>query len=79
MYEAYFQLDKKPFEQTPDSEFIYLSEQHGHALASMKFAIAGRDALVIINGEIESGKIALMSDFVVTRISDTQLMDTGLL
>ena len=56
MYKAYFQLDKRPFEQTPDSEFLYLSEQHGYALASMKFAIAKRDAFVIITGEIGSGK-----------------------
>lgn len=87
MYNAHFQLEKMPFEQTPDSEFLYLSEQHGYALASMKFAIAKRDAFVIVTGEIGSGKTTLLNkvlkeladDIVVARVSNTQLTDTEIL
>ena len=87
MYEAYFQLEKMPFEQAPNSEFLYLSEQHGYALASMKFAIAKRDAFVIVTGEIGSGKTTLLNkvlneladDIVVARVSNTQLTDTEIL
>ncbi len=56
MYLEHFGLDSKPFEQTPDSKFLFVSEQHGYALASVKFAIANRDAFVIVTGEIGSVK-----------------------
>ena len=87
MYRDFFELLKQPFEQTPDSEFLYLSEQHGYALASMKFAIAKRDAFVIVTGEIGSGKTTLLNkvlneladDIVVARVSNTQLTDTEIL
>ena len=61
MYEQHFGLDKRPFDQTPDSEFLYLSDQHGFALASMKFALAKRDAFVIVTGDVGSGKTTLIN------------------
>jgi type II secretory pathway predicted ATPase ExeA len=87
MYEQHFGLDKKPFEQTPDSEFLYLSEQHGYAVASMKFAIANRDAFVIVTGEIGSGKTTMLNKvfsemdegIAVARVNNTQLSDVELL
>lgn len=87
MYEEHFGLDKRPFEQTPDSEFLYLSEQHGYAVASMKFAIANRDAFVIVTGEIGSGKTTMLNkvfsemddDIAVARVNNTQLSDVELL
>lgn len=87
MYEEHFGLDRRPFEQTPDSEFLYLSEQHGYAVASMKFAIANRDAFVIVTGEIGSGKTTMLNkvfsemddDIAVARINNTQLSDVELL
>ena len=60
MYLEHFGLEKKPFEQTPDSKFLFASEQHGYALASIKFDIANRDAFVIVTGEIGSGKTTLL-------------------
>lgn len=87
MYEEHFGFDRKPFEQTPDSEFLYLSEQHGYAVASMKFAIANRDAFVIVTGEIGSGKTTMLNkvfsemddDIAVARVNNTQLSDVELL
>jgi type II secretory pathway predicted ATPase ExeA len=87
MYEQHFGLDKRPFDQTPDSEFLYLSEQHGFALASMKFAIAKRDAFVIVTGDVGSGKTTLLNrllseleeGLVVSRVNHTQLSDVELL
>ncbi len=87
MYLEHFGLDSKPFEQTPDSRFLFVSEQHGYALASVKFAIANRDAFVIVTGEIGSGKTTLLNkvlselddDVAVARIGHTRLSDKELL
>jgi len=87
MYLHQFNLTEKPFEQSPDSRFLYASEQHAYALASIRFAVASRDPFVVVTGEIGSGKTTLLnrvlSDLdqriVVARINHTQLSDVDLL
>jgi type II secretory pathway predicted ATPase ExeA len=87
MYVHQFNLTEKPFEQTPDSRFLYASEQHAYALASIRFAVASRDPFVVVTGEIGSGKTTLLnrvlSDLdkrvVVARINHTQLSAVDLL
>jgi type II secretory pathway predicted ATPase ExeA len=87
MYLEQFGLSEKPFEQTPDSRFMYASEQHAYALASIRFSLAQRDPFVIITGEIGSGKTTLLNavlagldkSVAVARISHTRLSDTELL
>jgi general secretion pathway protein A len=87
MYLEQFGLAQKPFEQTPDSRFLYASEQHAEALAAIKLAIAIRDPFVIITGEIGSGKTTLLNralgeleaDVVAARVTHTRLSDIELL
>lgn len=87
MYLEQFGLKDKPFEQSPDSRFLYASEQHARALASIKFAIAIRDPFVVITGEIGSGKTTILnrvlgeleSDVVAARVTHTRLTDVQLL
>ena len=87
MYLEQFGLSEKPFEQTPDSRFMYASEQHAYALASIRFSLAQRDPFVIITGEIGSGKTTLLNavlagldkSIAVARISHTRLSDIELL
>lgn len=61
MYLERVGLKEKPFEQTPDSRFLYASDQHANALSSIKFAIAIRDPFVIITGEIGSGQTTILN------------------
>jgi general secretion pathway protein A len=87
MYLERFGLKEKPFEQTPDSRFLYASEQHANALASIRLAIAVRDPFVIITGEVGSGKTTLLNcvlgeleaDVVAARVTHTRLSDVELL
>jgi general secretion pathway protein A len=87
MYLEQFGLAEKPFEQTPDSRFLYASEQHAEALAAIRLAIAIRDPFVIITGEIGSGKTTLLNrvlgeleaDVVAARVTHTRLSDVELL
>jgi general secretion pathway protein A len=70
MYLKHFGLDRKPFEQLPDPEFLFLSEKHDAALSSIGFAVAIQDSFVIITGEIGSGKTTLLHKFLSEELSD---------
>jgi len=56
MYEKYWGLREKPFENTPDPRFFYKSLKHEEALARLVYTIEGRKALGILTGDYGSGK-----------------------
>ena len=70
MYLKHFGLERKPFEQLPDPEFLFLSEKHDAALSSIGFAVAIQDSFVIITGEIGSGKTTLLHKFLSEKLTD---------
>ncbi|MCM8771170.1 MAG: AAA family ATPase [Candidatus Omnitrophica bacterium] len=59
MYERYWNLKEKPFENTPDPRFIYLSPQHEEALSRLIYAIREQKGAVLLTGEYGSGKTLL--------------------
>jgi general secretion pathway protein A len=59
MYEEYWKLQEKPFENTPDPHFIYYSQRHEEALSRMLYAIRERKGAAILTGEYGSGKTLL--------------------
>lgn len=81
MYLDYFGLERNPFELTPDSSFLYESQQHAQAIANIRFALAARDSFAIITGEIGVGKTTVLNkvladiprDASVARITHTTL------
>ena len=52
MYEKFYNLTKEPFHITPDPQFLYLSESHKQALASMIYGIERRKGFVAITGGV---------------------------
>jgi general secretion pathway protein A len=59
MYESYWGLKEKPFENTPDPRFVYYSQQHKEALARMLYVVRERKGAGLITGEYGSGKTLL--------------------
>ncbi|MCG8431909.1 MAG: AAA family ATPase [Candidatus Omnitrophica bacterium] len=59
MYEAYWDLQEKPFENTPDPKFIYYSQQHKEALARLLYIVRERKGGTLLTGEYGSGKTLL--------------------
>ncbi|MEQ9459532.1 MAG: AAA family ATPase [Phycisphaeraceae bacterium] len=59
MYEDFFQFKQLPFENNPDPRFFYDSEQHREALAAIEYTIRLRKGIVLITGEIGSGKTTI--------------------
>lgn len=71
MYEAYWKLREKPFENTPDPRFIYYSRKHEEALSRMLYAIRERKSAAVLTGECGSGK-TLLSRILLEELSSVQ-------
>ena len=69
MYREYYRLQLAPFENTPDPRFFYDSEDHREALASTEYTVRMRKGLVLITGEIGSGK-TMVSQALRHRLGD---------
>jgi len=59
MYEKYWGLNEKPFENTPNPHFVYYSKKHEEALTRMLYAIKEEKGAAMLSGEYGSGKTIL--------------------
>ena len=60
MYNTYYALDKKPFEISPDPEFLWLGDNYKEALAHLKYGILESKGFLLITGDIGTGKTTLI-------------------
>jgi general secretion pathway protein A len=56
MYNDFFGLEEKPFSIAPDPRYLYMSEQHREALAHLIFGMNSDGGLVLLTGEVGTGK-----------------------
>ncbi|MCK5706321.1 MAG: AAA family ATPase [Candidatus Aureabacteria bacterium] len=56
MYLEFYGLNEEPFNLTPDSNFLFLSEQHRKALSHLKYGIEQKKGFIALTGEVGSGK-----------------------
>ncbi len=56
MYKNFYGLKEKPFEITPDPNFLYLSPGHREALAHLTYAVRERVGFTVITGEVGTGQ-----------------------
>lgn len=59
MYEAYWGLDAKPFENTPDPKFLYRSEDLEDLYTRLLYTLSSRHGAALISGESGCGKTML--------------------
>ncbi|MCS7230823.1 MAG: AAA family ATPase [Elusimicrobiota bacterium] len=59
MYEQYWGLKEKPFENTPDPKFFYNSAQHEEALARMVYVVKESKGAGLLTGVYGCGKTLL--------------------
>jgi len=58
-YESYFGLNEAPFSLAPDPRFLFASASHSDALEQVAYALERREPLVVVTGEIGTGKTLL--------------------
>ena len=59
MYEEYWGLTEKPFENTPDPKFIYYSAQHEEGLSRLLYAVREGKGSAMLTGIFGCGKTLL--------------------
>ena len=56
MYEAYWGLSEKPFENTADPRFLFYSRQHEEAFTRLNYAISEEKGAAVLSGVFGCGK-----------------------
>ncbi len=59
MYEKYWGLKEKPFRNTPNPGYLYISEGHEEALTRLLYAVAERKGGILLTGDYGCGKTLL--------------------
>jgi general secretion pathway protein A len=57
---ARYGLSEPPFSLSPDPRYLYLTPQHLHALAHIRFTVDDRQGLAVLYGDIGHGKSTLV-------------------
>ncbi len=74
MYNEYWKLGEKPFENTPDPRFIYYSVKHEEALSRMLYCIREKKGAGMLTGDYGSGK-TLLSRVLLKELSAERYTD----
>ncbi len=61
MYSAFFGFDREPFRVNPDPRFLYFSESHQEALATLIYAVQQRKGFIVLTGEVGTGKTTILN------------------
>jgi len=70
MYEKYFSLKHKPFELTPNPDFLFRSSTHKKAITYLDYGIKERVGFILLTGEVGSGKTTIIRNL-VKNLSDS--------
>jgi putative secretion ATPase (PEP-CTERM system associated) len=73
MYESFFGFTCKPFQLTPDPEFLFMSSAHKRALTYLNYGIAENSGFILVTGEIGAGKTTVIRTIMKTLKEDIRL------
>jgi general secretion pathway protein A len=72
MYLNHYNLKEKPFNISPDSRFLWLSEKHKEGLANLKYGVMENKGFLVLTGDIGTGKTLLINS--LTRITEVKTL-----
>lgn len=61
MYKHFFGLRENPFNANPDPRYLFLNPQTREALEEMTYGIQARKGLILLTGEVGTGKTTLIN------------------
>ena len=60
MYKLYYNLQRNPFDLTPDPTCFVPTVRHNEALAALYYGIRGHKGVVVVTGEVGTGKTLML-------------------
>jgi len=60
MYKGFYNLQRNPFEITPDPSFLFPTKRHNEALASLYYGVTAHRGFVVLTGEVGTGKTLIL-------------------
>jgi general secretion pathway protein A len=60
MYKAFYNLQRSPFEITPDPSFLFPTKRHNEALAALYYGVRWRKGFVVLTGAVGTGKTLVL-------------------
>jgi type II secretory pathway predicted ATPase ExeA len=60
MYKSFYNLQRNPFEITPDPLFLFPTTRHNEALASLYYGVTAHRGFVVLTGEVGTGKTLIL-------------------
>lgn len=78
MYEKYWGLNEKPFENTPNPRFMYYSKKHEEALTRLLYAVKEEKGAAMLTGEYGSGKTVL-SRIIIDELIKNKIYEVALI
>ena len=63
MYKDYFGFNENPFSIAPNPRYLYMSEMHREALAHLVFGATSNGCIVLLTGEVGTGKTTISRCF----------------
>jgi putative secretion ATPase (PEP-CTERM system associated) len=73
MYTSFYGFKYKPFQLTPDPEFLFLSRSHKKAMTFLKYGIAENSGFILLTGEIGTGKTTILRSMIKSIPQDVKL------
>ncbi len=65
MYNSFFDFKSKPFQLTPDPEFLFISKVHKKALTYLNYGITSdSDGFILVTGEVGTGKTIVIKSLI---------------
>ncbi len=72
MYLSHYNLKEKPFNISPDSKFLWMSDKHKEGLASLKYGVMDNKGFLVLTGDIGTGKTLLINALI--RITEVKTL-----
>lgn len=60
MYEKFYGFKERPFQLTPDPEYMFLARHHRDGLTMLEYGITQQTTICLITGEVGCGKTTLI-------------------
>jgi len=78
MYEAFWKLKEKAFENTPNPHFMYYSKKHEEGLMRLLYAIKEEKGAAMLTGDYGSGK-TILSRIVIDELIKNKVYEVALI